>query len=114
MRSKEEGRTILLELPLEVRARHIVEDYRPEVHGEALLAAYRFIKERIHTPIAKDIEGKLLSGAYEEAVLLLLEHYYDPLYAHSEGDYKEEPIVVKAASIEGALERVRELLPPVG
>ncbi len=113
MRSKEEGKTILLELPLEVRARHIVTDYRPEVHGEALLAAYRFIKERIHTPIAKDIESKLLSGAYEEAVLLLLEYYYDPLYAHSEGLYKEEPMVVKAATIEEALDRVRELLPPV-
>jgi tRNA 2-selenouridine synthase len=114
MRSKEEGRTILLELPLEVRARHIVADYRPEVHGEALLAAYRFIKERIHTPIAKDIESKLLSGSYEEAVLLLLEYYYDPLYAHSEGMYKEEPMVVKAATVEEALDLVRELLPPLG
>ncbi|RAU92101.1 tRNA 2-selenouridine(34) synthase MnmH [Paenibacillus sp. YN15] len=114
MRSKEEGKTLLLKLPLAERARHIVADYQPEIHGEALLRAYRIIKERIHTPIAKDIEGKLLSGAYHDAVMLLLEYYYDPLYSHSAGQYEEEPIVVAAETVAEALDRVRELLPPLG
>ncbi|MDF2936713.1 MAG: tRNA 2-selenouridine synthase [Paenibacillaceae bacterium] len=113
MRSKEKGKTIVLELPLEERARHIVADYRPEIHSEALLAAYRMIKEKIHTPIAKDIESKLLSGAYQEAVLLLLEYYYDPLYSHAAGQYAAETTVVAAGTVAEALDRVRELLPPL-
>lgn len=114
MRSKEEGKTILLELPLTERAKHIVEEYQPQIHGEQLLKAYRIIKERIHTPIAKDIELKLLSGRYEEAVMLLLEYYYDPLYRHSDSLYKEDPVVVKAETVAEALERVREVLPAIG
>jgi hypothetical protein len=43
-------------MPLRERALHIIEDYRPWENKVELLKAYSRIKDRIHTPIAKEIE----------------------------------------------------------
>jgi len=111
VRSKESGTQIFIELPLEERVRHILEDYQPMQHKDELVQAFKHIKNRIHTPIAKEIEANLLIGQFERAVKLLLEHYYDPRYAHAMSQYEGEQIVIHANTIEEAIEAVRAQLP---
>jgi tRNA 2-selenouridine synthase len=111
IRKKEEGRHIWLELPLEARVKHILEDYQPWEHREECLDAFLQIKSRIHTPVAAEIEAALKSDRYDTAVELLLTHYYDPRYAFSsEGYVEEEQTVVKAENVEEAAEQIAALL----
>jgi tRNA 2-selenouridine synthase len=110
VRKKETGYHLILELPVEVRVQHILEDYRPAEHHEECLAAFRQIKTRIHTPIAHEIEGCLLTERYDKAVKMLLEHYYDPRYAFSTEAYDGELTVVKAATIEEAITEIERIV----
>jgi len=108
---KEAGIQLFIDLPLEERVRHILEDYQPLEHKDDLLQAFKHIKNRIHTPVAKEIEANLLIGQYERAVKLLLEHYYDPRYAHAMSQYEGEQIVIHADTIEEAVDAVKAQLP---
>ncbi|WNQ09817.1 tRNA 2-selenouridine(34) synthase MnmH [Paenibacillus aurantius] len=111
MEAKENGKQLLIELPVEERIRHILEDYRPEEHKQECLAAFRLIEKRIHTPIAKVIEQHLQESRFAEAVQLLLVHYYDPRYEHAIHRYNAETETVQADTIEEAVEAVRKALP---
>jgi tRNA 2-selenouridine synthase len=112
LRQKEKSQTIVIELPLEERIRAILEDYRPWEHQEECLEAFRRIKERIHTPIAKEIERALLDEKYTEAVQYLLEYYYDRRYKGISREFPEgQVLVVKANTVEEAARRVKEILP---
>lgn len=114
IRKKEEGRHIWLEMPTDARVRHIMDDYQPQEHGKEVLDAYRRIKSRIHTPIAHEIEGCLLTERYDKAVAMLLDHYYDPRYSHSSEDYPvDEQWAVRARSVEEAADALARLLPPL-
>ncbi|TJY43975.1 tRNA 2-selenouridine(34) synthase MnmH [Cohnella pontilimi] len=110
VRKKEAGHHLMLELPLDVRVQHILDDYRPEEHHEECLAAFRHIKSRIHTPIAHEIEGCLMTARYDKAVKMLLEHYYDPRYAFSTDAYGADFTVVKASTIEEAVTNIEHIV----
>lgn len=107
---KDSGTQLLIEMPIDERARHIIEDYRPWENKQELLQAYSHIKDRIHTPIAKSIEIALKEEQFEHAVSLLLEHYYDPRYEHAMKKYEQEIINIKANTIEDAVMAVKEYL----
>lgn len=107
---KDFGTQLFIEMPVTERARHIIEDYRPWENKQELLQAYRHIKDRIHTPIAKKIEIALNEDQFEHAVSLLLEHYYDPRYEHAMKKYEQEIIIIKAKTIEDAVMAVKECL----
>ncbi|MFC3800651.1 tRNA 2-selenouridine(34) synthase MnmH [Cohnella sp. GCM10012308] len=103
--SRSRGYQITLELPVEVRAAQILRDYEPWKHEQACIVAFSGIRERIHTPIAAEIDGCLRSGRYAPAVELLLTYYYDPLYAHSSASALEpgvRNVTVQADSAEAA------------
>lgn len=108
MEAKEEGVQLFIDLPIEERVKHILEDYKPWEHKEACLQAFLHIHKRIHTPVAKEIEAHLNEDRYTEAVQLLLEHYYDPRYDHATRQYTTNPVVIKAASLNEALGAVVE------
>lgn len=108
---KESAVQIFVELPLKERVRHIIEEYKPAEFGAELLEAFRKIKERIHTPVAKEIEASLLSQDYAVAASLLLEHYYDPRYGFAMDQYGMERIVIKAETVLEALDEVKKVLP---
>jgi tRNA 2-selenouridine synthase len=110
IRGKEAGIPLFIELPMEERVRTIMEDYRPWEHKEALLQAYRLIKERIHTPIAKEIEGLLKDNQFPAAIMMLLEHYYDPRYEHAIDQYEGEMAVIRAGTVAEALQEVKDFL----
>ncbi|MBD0379652.1 tRNA 2-selenouridine(34) synthase MnmH [Paenibacillus sedimenti] len=110
VRKKEAGKQLFIEMPIEERVRHILEDYQPWENKQELVQAYHHIKDRIHTPIAKEIGMNLQDGHYEQAVKLLLEHYYDPRYEHAMKQYAQERVIIKAQTIEDAVQAVKEHL----
>ncbi len=112
MAKKEQGRHIRIDLPTNVRVQIILEDYKPWNNPEACLQAFRKIKSKIHTPIAAEIEQSLLAGRFDRAVELLLIYYYDPRYAHTEGQYEDaEFTVIRSDSVDGAVMKAERLLP---
>lgn len=111
VQKKEEGHQIWLELPLEARVQHILNDYRPWEHQEECLKAFLQIKSRIHTPIAAEIEQSLKEGKFDRAVELLLVYYYDQRYAHTSASYESsDKTVVSVQSVDEAVEVIEELL----
>ncbi|UQZ36172.1 tRNA 2-selenouridine(34) synthase MnmH [Paenibacillus sp. PK3_47] len=85
---KETAAQIWIEMPLEARVQQILADYQPEQFKDEYIAAFLSIKSRIHIPVAAEIERTLQADLFGEAVALLLEHYYDPKYGHSAGQYE--------------------------
>ena len=111
LEKKEKGTQLFIEIPIEERVRHILDDYQPWEHEQECLDAFKRIKRRIHTPIANEIEADLQSRRYANAVRILLEYYYDPLYDHSANQFSDnEKIIIQAANIDEAVELVREQL----
>ncbi|NGZ75182.1 tRNA 2-selenouridine(34) synthase MnmH [Saccharibacillus alkalitolerans] len=111
MKKKEQGVQLRVELPMEERIRHIIEDYRPEEHAEACMASFLRIKEHIHQPIAADIHRLMESGEYADAVRMMLEFYYDPKYEYSEGRLNPEATLeIRTATAEEAAERIKDIL----
>ncbi|MCK6256298.1 tRNA 2-selenouridine(34) synthase MnmH [Fictibacillus sp. KIGAM418] len=108
---KQQGLHIFLDMPIEERVNHILEDYLPWEHHEECLAAFQKIKRRIHTPLAAQIEHDLSEGNYHSAVRLLLEHYYDPRYEHHDVEYPEDQrLTLKVNNIAEAIDQIKEIL----
>ncbi|WP_409293171.1 tRNA 2-selenouridine(34) synthase MnmH [Peribacillus sp. SCS-37] len=106
------GKQIFIDMPLEERVKHILDDYQPWLHQEESIKAFKKIERRIHTPIAAEIGSSLERGDFETAVALLLKHYYDPRYDFSKGNYPKENIkTIKAKNAEEALLALKKFLP---
>ncbi|RDI45661.1 tRNA 2-selenouridine(34) synthase MnmH [Falsibacillus pallidus] len=111
MDKKENGIQFFIDMPLEIRALNILEEYRPWEHAEECMISFQKIKRRIHTPIAAQIEKDLELGRYESAVQMLLAYYYDPRYEHTASQYpKEKQMRLKVSNIEEAANAIRELM----
>lgn len=107
---KEAATQIFIRLPINERVRHIVEEYKPWEHKQELIDAFNKIKNRIHTPIAKEIMTCLEDDQFFQAVHLLLEHYYDPRYEHAMKLYEQERIIIDAETIAEAVQGVKDYL----
>lgn len=108
---KEKGIQIFIDIPIEERVQHILEDYLPHEHKDEYIEAFQKIKNRIHTPIAKQIEEDLQSSSFGSAIQLLLEYYYDPRYQHMSSLYTKSKIInIKAKSVSEAAKVVEEIL----
>ncbi|MEX2416749.1 MAG: tRNA 2-selenouridine(34) synthase MnmH [Paenibacillaceae bacterium] len=111
VQKKEEGYQIWLELPIETRVQHILNDYCPWEHQEECIKSFLLIKSRIHTPVANEIEQYLRDGKYERAIELLLINYYDHRYAYSSSlNNLEKRSVIKANSVEEAVDGIKQLI----
>ncbi|GIP33788.1 tRNA 2-selenouridine(34) synthase MnmH [Paenibacillus sp. J2TS4] len=110
MEGKARGDHYMIELPLEVRIRNIINDYEPEEHKELCQEAFQRIKNRIHTPAAQQIESCLQEERYAEAVSLLLEYYYDPRYDFAGHQYSGSCTRIQASSVGEAADKIAEIL----
>ncbi|NBJ70930.1 tRNA 2-selenouridine(34) synthase MnmH [Roseburia sp. 1XD42-34] len=111
---KAEGTQFIIELPIEERTAEIIKEYEPWKHKDSCLEAFKRIKKRIHTPVAKQIEAELKTGQYEIAVMLLLKYYYDPLYDYTTKQIPDEKkIIIKAKDITEAYLLLREQIDEV-
>lgn len=108
---KKQSVQLFVEMPMETRVQHILEEYRPKEHQGEYLKAFRKIRNRIHTPVAKEIESYIESGQFADAVQLLLKHYYDPRYEHSAEQYgQDQRIILEAQSVDEAVDHIRSYL----
>lgn len=108
---KEQAHQIWLDIPLEIRVQHILDDYEPWKYGEQCMLSFRKIKSRIHTPIAADIENSLKQEDYRKAVELLLVYYYDPKYDYSVAEYGAAPgTIIRANSVEEAADSIEQFI----
>lgn len=108
---KENGIQLFIDMPMEERIQNILDDYQPWNSPEAFMEAFRIIKKRIHTPIAKQIEEDLLAGRYADAVSLLLQYYYDPRYEHATNQYAEDQkFHIRAGNVEEALQSIEDVI----
>ncbi|MFC3885103.1 tRNA 2-selenouridine(34) synthase MnmH [Bacillus songklensis] len=109
---KEQGTQLFIDIPVEERVKHILEDYRPWEHQEECIKAFRKIKSRIHTPIASKIDTDLQSGDFDSAVRLLLEYYYDPRYEYAAKQYPEERrLTIEVQNVDEAMQAIQDILP---
>ncbi len=100
--AKENGIQLFINLPMEERVKHILEDYRPQEQKEACIKAFQLIKKRIHTPVAAEIEKHLYGDRFSEAVYLLLEHHYDPRYKNAIENFTGERITFDCKNLDEA------------
>lgn len=111
MEKKEKGTQLFIDIPIEERAKNILEEYQPWNYEQQCFEAFSHIKRRIHTPVASQIEHHLKSGDYYSAVELLLEYYYDPLYEHTTKQYVEnQKVIIKAKNVQEAMDHIRTQL----
>lgn len=108
---KAKGTHIIIDMPIEERVRNILADYDPWAHKEESLEAFRRIKARIHTPVAKEIEQALVEENFPLAVRLLLEYYYDSRYQHAADQYAEnKKVQLTVANAEEAVYAIKEIV----
>ncbi|MFB1051026.1 tRNA 2-selenouridine(34) synthase MnmH [Paraliobacillus sp. JSM ZJ581] len=105
---KEASRQLFIELPIEQRIAHILEDYQPWNSPEKFTEAFAHLKRRIHTPIAKEIEQCLEDNAFETAVELLLVNYYDPRYDYASAYPASQQTFIKAQHVNEAMEKIKQ------
>lgn len=111
LEKKDKGIQLIVDIPIEERVIHILDDYRPWEHEQECMEAFTRIKRRIHTPIANQIESDLISGNYSSAVRLLLEYYYDPLYDHTANQIPDnQKVRIKANNIDEAVTLIQDYL----
>ncbi|WP_127529452.1 tRNA 2-selenouridine(34) synthase MnmH [Paenibacillus kobensis] len=112
VKKKLEGTPVQLVLPLEARIQQILHDYEPAVYKEHYIKAFHQVKRRIHTPVAAEIESSLLEDQFENAIRLLLIHYYDPRYTYSEEQYETQSkeVRIEAPSVEEAFVQIMDKL----
>ncbi len=111
LEKKEKGTHIFINMPMEERVRHILEEYKLQDHHEEFNEAFRVIKRRIHSPIANEIEEELQERNYERILQLLLEYYYDPRYIHTAQQYSEEQMItLNVSNIEEAVKEIKGIL----
>lgn len=109
LQKKDQAHQIWLDIPLEARVKHILEDYKPWEHAGECYNSFLRIKSRIHTPVAAEIDKLLRDGSFDKVVELLLVHYYDPRYDYSAADYGDAPgIVIQADSVAEATAKIEE------
>ncbi|MDQ0213997.1 tRNA 2-selenouridine synthase [Oikeobacillus pervagus] len=107
IKKKDQAIQLFIEIPMEERVVHILDDYKPWNYQKECIEAFSRIKRRIHTPVANQIEKDLKSENYSHAVAQLLEYYYDPLYKHTEKQYPEtQKIYIKANDTDDALNQI--------
>lgn len=108
---KVKGIQIFIEMPMEERVHHILEDYRPWEYKVECREAFQKIKPRIHTPIAAEIERCLQAEEFSVAVRLLLEYYYDPRYKFTADQYPEsQKVSLNVKDVDEAVVKIKKLI----
>lgn len=108
---KDQSLQIIIEMPMEERVKEILKDYEPAKYQQECIDAFMRIKEKIHTPIAKQIEEALVNGDFASAIRLLLEYYYDSRYKHTGMQYPDsQKITLNVNNLEEAIEAVKKVI----
>lgn len=108
--AKENGIQIFLDMPAAERVKNVIEEYQPELYKKQCIESFHLIKNKIHTPIAAEIEQHLQVDRYAEAVQLLLTYYYDPRYEHAIRQYGSERTFIKINNVEEGTQSIIQMV----
>ncbi|VBB08025.1 rhodanese signature 1 [Lucifera butyrica] len=113
----QKGKKILVQADLPVRIQRLLAEYMGTgANTEAIFAAIQSLKKRLGEKKSRQLMASFTAGKLEEAVVILLTDYYDPLYGYEEvaGDYFDlkvnaNDLVQAANQIIGYLKKDRRL-----
>lgn len=105
---------VWVDLPREVRARFLVEDYLGSPPEDSRITAFIEILHTLRMELGgariEDIERKVLSGKHQEAAEILLEHFFDPHYAKHRNNARADITHISASTFEELETSLREAL----
>jgi tRNA 2-selenouridine synthase len=111
-RDKKQGLHVLIEAPLEVRVRRLLEDYvshENEAVQSKLAEALYSIQKRIRREDFEGLKSLLDSQQYGPFCERILDLYYDPKYLHTLKNYEGEMIRIDATDLVRAVDELLRL-----
>lgn len=115
MEAKEKGLHLLLTAEMPVRVERIYDEYvKPYVHApwfvDKVNAALTVIQKRMSNELRSHIKQALENKDYYSFIKLILENYYDPMYAHKQDEYAANMQVIDISNLDKGLHKIEELL----
>lgn len=115
MEAKENGVHVLLTAPISTRVDRTFREYVEPYIGttwlkEKAMTALLPIQKRMSKELRERIESALEDSDYKAFIHIILEHYYDPMYAHKQEEYDRMEHVIDIANIEKGLHDVEAFL----
>jgi tRNA 2-selenouridine synthase len=109
---------IWVELPLELRAQNLVDDYFGDTPDETITEGFIQISESLIKDKGQsyfdDVKNKIRSGRYLDAAILLLTDFFDPLYDNCKTNDKREIISLSAETNSALEEKLQEKITEIG
>ncbi len=113
-RSLEEGVHILLEAPLEVRAKIILDEYiKTEITSqqkEEYIKGINSLSPRLGKKMTKQLMSLIEGGDFYEAILILCRDYYDLLYLDARADRYKYSAIIDTSSIASAIDKITDFI----
>jgi tRNA 2-selenouridine synthase len=112
MEVKFKGTNIYLHSPLEQRVKLLVAEYvtpyeqEPWYYEKIALGIEKVLRRIKDSDIRKSLQDTLAEKNYQEMILLLLEHYYDPRYDHARQEYEGQFFDIFAENPSEAAEKI--------
>lgn len=116
LRKKQLGTNIYLHASMPSRVERIYHDYclpylDEDWFHEKVIERLSYIKKRIKShEIIASLDEAVTKRAYKSVILILLEEYYDPRYAHKQMEYSEPFHPIDAEDTESAVLDIMELI----
>lgn len=115
MKAKEKGRHILLKANMSIRIERIYKEYVEPYRDapwlkEKVKAALTVIQKRMPNELRAEIKQALVLEDYKRFIQLILENYYDPMYAHKQEEYQQQFQVIDISNLDKGMQKVEILL----
>ncbi len=103
---KENGRRVELDYPFWSRVEYIYQTYQPKKYGEQIQEAVEKLSKYLSNELKIELRSLLKVGDYKLIFARLLEHYYDPKYAHAFSNYHTSATVIEFHTLDAAVDQL--------
>lgn len=110
LKGKKAGRRIHMHYPYQKRIKSLLKDYQPEKHEREFRESVARIEKRIDAKVRNEVHQAMDKQDFFEAIGMLLEHYYDPMYQHAAGKYETPVIDVNMEDFHEGIIKVKQAI----
>lgn len=103
---KKKGRRVELSYPFWSRVEHIYDTYQPHKYGEQIEEAIEKIRKHLSHDLNLELAHLREKRDYKLIFARLLEHYYDPKYAHAFSRYSTDAVVIDFEELDTAVSKL--------